>query len=233
MDARRLELAGIVAAADSLAERVDDRFADRGISRLAHEITVLCGETQERLARTQRPYWALRALIGLVLVASAALLVVTASRVRLGGEIDEVGEWLAVVQSGIQDVVFVGIAVAFLVTIEGRLRRRKTLAALHELRSVAHVIDMHQMTKDPDSAVHPERRTAHSPARNLDRFALSRYLDYCSEMLSLTSKLASLYAQESTDATVLAAVREIQELAGALSNKIWQKIMILDVLDPV
>ena len=153
------------------------------------------------------------------------------SRVGLGSDIEGIDDWLAVVQDGIQDVVFLGIAVAFLVTVERRLRARDALAALHELRSVVHVIDMHQLTKDPDSTVHPDRRTEHSPARSLDRFELSRYLDYCSEMLSLTSKLAALYAQESSDATVLSTVREVEDVAGGLSNKIWQKLMVLDLLD--
>jgi hypothetical protein len=105
------------------------------------------------------------------------------------------------------------------------------LAALHELRSVAHVIDMHQLTKDPDSARRPDLATPSSPKRTLDRFELSRYLDYCSEMLSVTTKLAALYAQESDDTLVLGAVREIEGMAGALSSKIWQKIMIIDVLE--
>lgn len=50
-------------------------------------------------------------------------------------------------------------------------------------------------------------------------------------MLSLTGKLAALYAQESTDGTILDAVREIENLTSSLSNKIWQKIMILDLQD--
>ncbi|MBX7067825.1 MAG: hypothetical protein K1X38_00430 [Microthrixaceae bacterium] len=52
-------------------------------------------------------------------------------------------------------------------------------------------------------------------------------------MLSLTSKLAALYAQETTDAAVLAAVREIEEIeeiAAAVSSKIWQKVMVLNAL---
>jgi hypothetical protein len=159
------------------------------------------------------------------------VLVLSGSRLSFGSEVEGIDDWLAVVQNGIQDVVFVGIAVVFLVTAESRLERRAALTGLRELRSIAHVIDMHQLTKDPDTAFNPERRTAHSPARTFTRFELSRYLDYCSEMLAITSKLAALYAQETSDAVVLGAVRELQELTGALSNKVWQKIMILDTLD--
>ena len=101
---------------------------------------------------------------------------------------------------------------------------------MHELRSIAHVIDMHQLTKDPDQLIAPSAPTASSPARVMTRFALARYLDYCSELLSITSKLAALYVQYLDDALVLSAVNDIQSLTGNLSAKIWQKIVILDSL---
>lgn len=58
-------------------------------------------------------------------------------------------------------------------------------------------------------------------------FELSRYLDYCSELLSLTGKVAALYVQDFQDPVVLAAVNEIEELTTGLSRKIWQKLMVL------
>ena len=62
---------------------------------------------------------------------------------------------------------------------------------------------------------------------------MSRYLDYCSEMLSLSSKLAALHVQYVNDHVVLDAVNDIETLAASLSNKIWQKIMILDSTPPL
>ena len=59
-------------------------------------------------------------------------------------------------------------------------------------------------------------------------FELTRYLDYCSEMLSLTSKLAAVYAQNLPDPVVIDAVNEVESLTTNLSQKIWQKITILD-----
>ena len=71
--------------------------------------------------------------------------------------------------------------------------------------------------------------TASSPTSGLTRFQLSRYLDYCSELLALISKLAALHVQYLNDPVVLNAVNDIETLAGDLSSKIWQKIMILDL----
>jgi hypothetical protein len=63
-------------------------------------------------------------------------------------------------------------------------------------------------------------------------YEIMRYLDYCSEMLSLTGKVAALYAQNFRDGVVLSSViNEIENLTTGLSRKIWQKIMILHRLD--
>ena len=59
-------------------------------------------------------------------------------------------------------------------------------------------------------------------------FELGRYLDYCSELLSMISKTAAIYVQEFPDSVALDAVNEITSLTNGLSRSIWQKIMLLD-----
>jgi len=120
-------------------------------------------------------------------------------------------------------VVVVGAGVVFLVTVESRAKRAEALADLHELRSIVHVIDMHQLTKDPTAGP----PTANSPARAMTPFELTRYLDYCSELLSLAAKVAALYAQSSTDPVVIDAVNDLERLTTNLSQKIWQKITLV------
>ena len=66
----------------------------------------------------------------------------------------------------------------------------------------------------------------------MSRTQLPRYLDYCSELLALTSKLAALHAQNLNDAVVLSAVNDIEALTADLSRKIWQKISILAMAAP-
>jgi hypothetical protein len=58
-----------------------------------------------------------------------------------------------------------------------------------------------------------------------------RYLDYCSEMLSLTAKCAALYAERLSDSVVVDTVGDIERLTSDLSSKIWQKITIIETLD--
>src|SRR5438034_8359284 len=116
-------------------------------------------------------------------------------------------------------IVLMGAGVFFLFRIEERLKRRAALKALHELRSIVHVIDMHQLTKDPGSVVSIAGKTASSPARTLSRIEVARYLDYCSEMLSLTSKVAVLFAQGFPEPTVTEAVSDIERISAGLAQK--------------
>ncbi len=121
-----------------------------------------------------------------------------------------------------------GAALIFLLTLEERLRRRRALADLHGLRSIIHVIDMHQLTKDPSHGARVGSATPSSPDRTMTAYELSRYLDYCSEMLSLAAKAAALYAQAIPDPVIIEAVADIERLTAGLSAKIWQKIMIIE-----
>ena len=122
-------------------------------------------------------------------------------------------------------------AIWFVLTLEQRLKRREVQRRLYELRAFAHVIDMHQLTKDPTVLLGAPEPTSSSPVRRMSEFQLSRYLDYCSEMLALIAKLAALYAGWTRDTQVVASVNEVEELTSDLGRKIWQKIMILNQLD--
>mgnify|MGYP001304266059 CR=1 FL=1 len=73
-------------------------------------------------------------------------------------------------------------------------------------------------------------RTAASPERGMNRFELTRYLDYCAEMLALIGKLAALYGNHTRDGLVINAVNDIENLTGNLGRKIWQKITIISAL---
>ena len=133
-------------------------------------------------------------------------------------------------EAGISALVFIGAAILFLLSCETRLKRIRALEAIHELRAMAHIVDMHQLTKDPDMLLNGPGPTASSPKRTMDRFELGRYLDYCSEALALLSKIAALYVQGFADPVLLNAVDEVENLTAGFSRKIWQKISILDNL---
>jgi len=141
-------------------------------------------------------------------------------------------ELLQLVYNAVNDTVLASLALVFVWSWEVRIKRGRTLKALHELRSLAHIIDMHQLTKDPEWVVTPGEASTLLPERGMTRFELSRYLDYCSEMLSITGKIAALYIQDFDDDVALAAVNEVENLTTGLSRKIWQKLMIVFAMGP-
>ena len=148
-------------------------------------------------------------------------------QLRLSAEISDVSELVQTLEAGTNELILLGAGVFFLASVERRIKRRRALSAIHELRSVAHIIDMHQLTKDPERAKSIWVGTPHSPEAGLSAFQLQRYLDYCSEMLSLTGKLAALYVENFDDEVALRAANDVETLTSGLSRKIWQKIMIL------
>ncbi len=136
-------------------------------------------------------------------------------------------ELIQTLEAGINDVVLVAAAVFFLTTLESRVKRRRALKAIHELRAMAHVIDMHQLTKDPERLLEGGSDSLVIDRAPMTQFELGRYLDYCSEALSLTGKVAALYIQGFDDPVALQAVNEVEELTTGLSRKVWQKLMVL------
>ena len=86
---------------------------------------------------------------------------------------------------------------------------------------------MHQLSKDPEQVSPSYTVTAASVAHGLDADQLHHYLNYCSEMLSLTAKTVALCAEHSTDGVVLETISTIETLTTELSNKISQKISLL------
>ncbi|MDX1390042.1 MAG: hypothetical protein R3344_12680 [Acidobacteriota bacterium] len=218
----------ITATVRTLHRRIQERFPDTGLAAVCGELVGLAEKAGVATDSLTRPMIALRFVSGLlagVIVAGLGLMIFTLSTPEEGFTLVE---FVQTLEAGINDVVLIGVGIFFLVSIERRLKRRKVLSAISELRSIAHIIDMHQLTKDPQHALRKLVDTPASPRRVFDREALSRYLDYCSEMLSLTGKIAALYVQKFDDSVVLASVNEVEALTTGLSGKIWQKLVILE-----
>jgi hypothetical protein len=226
---RQLEGPRLAQTVGRLRERIDARFdPPRGLGEVAGELGDLVLkvdlETDESASRVRRSRFLARAFSALIVLTSAyALVLVMADAANEGPS--QSFDWLPLIESTINDLVFAAIAVLFLWALPERLERRRLLALLHQLRSLAHVIDMHQLSKDQVFASY--RPTSASVKSDLAPDQLHHYLDYCSEMLSLVAKTAALCAEYSTDAVVLDTVRSIESLTTDMSVKIWQKISLL------
>jgi hypothetical protein len=224
---RSLDAGSIAATIERLCQRVEVRFPGSGLAGVCRELDVIAERAAETSAWIGRPILPLRIAVGLLVALILAGLAVTLAALRAPALPPTLSELVQAIEAGVNDLVFVAIAIFFLLTLETRLKRRRALRAIHELRSIAHVIDMHQLTKDPEWVLDRGRETGVLPPRTMDRFELSRYLDYCSEALSLTGKVAALYMRDFDDPVALQAVNEVEALTTGLSRKIWQKLSIL------
>jgi len=217
---------------EALVARVERRFPDSGLAGVVRELDGIARRAPRTAAKIREPILPLRIVAVAVAAGMVALVATSVSALRVQVGPLSWAEFAQGVEAVINDVLFLGAAILFLFTIETRVRRRRALSALQELRSIAHVIDMHQLTKDPEWVLTRGTETGVLPPQALSSFELSRYLDYCSEALSLTGKLAAVYLRDTSDAVVLQAVDEIEDLTTGLSRKIWQKLVILYSMAP-
>jgi hypothetical protein len=227
MPYRTLDSEKIVDTARKLQQRVAERFPDSGLGKVAAEIAAV-GETINSDAKElSRPVWWLRLVIVATVVAGALVFVFVGTFMRFDRMESGTFDLIQGIEATINTLVLTGIGLLALMHLEERFKRQRVLKKLHTLRSLIHVIDMHQLTKDPSVLTGKLKPTASSPKRLMGADELKRYLDYCSEMLSITAKYAALYAQAVNDAVVIEAVNDIESLSTNLSRKIWQKIMLI------
>lgn len=220
----------IIATVKALSDRIEERFPGSGLGRLARQQLAIARNTLAQVEWAQKPILWVRFGVGVVILLIAGVLAGITLRVRVSPQGMEAHELVQVVEAAVNEILLLGAAVVFLATTESRLKRRRALTAIRELRAVAHIVDMHQLTKDPERYTTGGKipDTPSSPQRTMTRWELARYLDYCSEMLALNSKLAALYAQHLDDPVVLAAVDEVETLTTGLTAKIWQKLVIVN-----
>jgi hypothetical protein len=216
-----LDPARIIQTLERLQARIEQRFPSSGLARVCGELTATARHTSKRAADIASHNWPLRVAVGAVILLGMWALISAFKFLHL----EEIETNIGLLQSldaAVNLLILVGGATWFLIGLDDRLKQQRALDQLHTLRSIAHVVDMHQLTKDPhgqDGA--PEMSSAD----------LTRYLDYCAEMLALIAKLAALYADRMRDPVVIDTVTEIENLTTGLSRKIWQKITLIGALE--
>jgi len=225
---RRLDPQKIIETVQTLQRRIEKRFPTSGLSRVVAELFRVSEEAVPRTLWIQKPHLLLRfgaTVLSLAIIALLILMLVHIRQFQFG----DYTNFIQAFEASISSVVFIGAAILFLISWENRIKRRRALKAIHELRALAHIVDMHQLTKDPESYFTPVQ--GFSPGRrSMTPFELNRYLDYCSESLALISKIAALYVQGFEDPVLLDAVDDVEDLSAGFSRKIWQKITILENL---
>jgi hypothetical protein len=208
---RHLDPNKLISTSAALAAWIDKDFNHAHLARVAANVHRLTQEAVVMAQRIRRPIWPLRIGIwGLVLafVAGAVHQLVT-------HRLDEVLHFLDETRGA---ALYLGAFLLGFITLEVRLKRRRALKAVNELRAVAHIVDMHQLAKDQTIE---EFRESTSPDQ------MQSYLHACIALLALLSKIGQLYVEHFPDAVATQSVNEFELITAGLSNKIWMKVLSL------
>lgn len=213
-----------------LGHRIDERFPGSGLSKIGKELVSISVILDHNSKTLKKPMIWLR-LLGIICMIGLTVLLVALINfiMKHSSTSGSMFDILQGIDSAFNEIILFCISIYFFFRIEKLWKQKLVLKNLHLLRSITHVIDMHQLTKDPTTFLSEIKLTDSSPERELNKYELMRYLDYCSESLSICAKLAALFAQDNQDNEVLERVADIEQLTQTLSQKIWQKIIILNL----
>jgi hypothetical protein len=222
-----LEPKSIIETSERLQKRIAERFPGSGLLKVAAEVTKAAHEADHKSSRIAKAHLPLRAAVWVLVAALLAGVSFVFFRVSEAPGYSSMADLLQGVDAAVNIVLLLGAGILSISKLEENQRRKKGLALVHDLKALAHVVDMHQLTKDPESVAGKASRTESSPERTMTQFELGRYLDYSSELLSMIGKIAAIYGRRLQDPVVLEAIDGAEDLATGLSRKIWQKIAIL------
>jgi fumarate reductase subunit D len=148
---RTLDSKLIIETAERLEKRVADRFPDAGLRGVAIELVSLSRDLAKAAKALEAPIWWLRGIIISAIAAGALMFLFVGTILPLGrisGSHDAI-QSVQGIESSINVVILAVLGFLALIRTEERIKRRRVFRKLHGLRSLIHVIDMHQLTKDP------------------------------------------------------------------------------------
>jgi len=189
---RRLDSQKIVETVQTLQRRIEGRFPGSGLGRIAAELLSVAQETIARIHWIQKPHLLLRCAAAILSAAIIALLAGLLIHIRQF-QFDDYANSIQALEASISSVVFIGAAILFFVSWENRIKRRRALKAIHELRAMAHIVDMHQLTKDPESCYGPGLAAASTQKRPMTPYDETRYMESLKKRGSI---FATLHVEE-------------------------------------
>jgi hypothetical protein len=213
----RLDPARIIETSDHLTRRVSEKLPDSTLAGLAAQLGQVARQTEERARQARRPNLAIRIASILAVCGTLIGLWYLARHIHARWDFGTITEVFEATDAGFNLLVILAGALWTFVTLEARIKRRKALESIEELRDFIHVIDITQLYYTPDLySANPGNSVS---SLNIDY----TYLLFCTEMLTLISNLAPLYTRGAAGDSILRAVSDIEMLANAISAKLLSK----------
>ncbi|HTI51657.1 MAG TPA: hypothetical protein VL475_11920 [Planctomycetaceae bacterium] len=209
----RLDADKIVETAKNLAVDIAARLPGSTLAALGEELSNIAIATSERARRARRPILTIRLLSAAAIAAALFVLWYLAGHVHARWEFGTINEVFDGLHTGFELLVLIVGALWFCATLEARIKRKKALGFIEELREFIHVVDVTQLYYTPDLY---RSRVGEAPGK----IAIDEtYLLYCTQMLAVISNLAPLYARGTTGDSILRAAADVEMLAIAVTTK--------------
>ena len=215
--AHQLDPSKIIETAENLARRISESLPGSNLAGLATLLVQIARDTNQRVHQARKPIIAIRLASGTAIGGCLLGLWYLLRNVHTRSEFSNVAEFLGAADTAFNFLVALAGALWFLITLEGRLKRKKALDSIQELREFIHVIDATQLYYTPDLYV--KDGEIPNKARRFDH----TYLLFCSQMLGVISNLAALYTRGSAGDSVMQASADIEMFAAALTSKLYSK----------
>jgi hypothetical protein len=212
---RHLNPAKLARTSEALTEWIGREFSKAHLAQVGANIHRLTQEAVVKAQKIRRPIWPLRIGTWLLILAFLA----GAVHQLATQDLRDILHFLDDTKGA---AIYIGGFLVVCITLEVRLKRRRALRAINELRAVAHIVDMHQLAKDQTIEEFRETMTAEK---------MESYLHACIALLALLSKIGQLYVEHFPDTVATQAANDLEMITNGLSNKIWMKILSLKKFD--
>jgi hypothetical protein len=206
---RHLDPEKLIKTSADLEQWITKEFHEAHLAVVAREVHAFAQEAVAKAERIRQPIWPLRLGIWTVVV-------LTALGAIHGVVTHELADVLKFLDTTKGAAVYLSVFGAIFIGLEIRWKRYRALKAVAEIRALAHIVDMHQLAKDPP---------IEQFRQNGQQVKVEEYLHACTALLALLSKVAQFYVENFPDPAATNAVNDFEMITTGLSNKIWMKIL--------
>lgn len=217
----RLDPTKIIETAENLALHTAQKLPGTTLAGLAVELARIARETDERARQARKPILVIRVASVTAIVGTLLGLWYLLYHLHTRWEFSTITEFFEFTDAGFNLLVLLAGALWFFITLEARIKRKKALESIQELREFIHVIDLTQLYYTP---VLYNAGTVNAPTQvGLDY----TYLLFCTQMFGVISNLAALYSRGGAGDSILRAASEVDMLATAVSSKLLSKVQMV------
>src|SRR5262249_43535901 len=124
---RHLDSERIQETAIKLSRRISERFPNSGLSKVSQEVVSVAEKAAAMSAWISQPILWLRAAVAVFIVILIGVILMAVFNLQVHLRFQTLSELLQGIDAAVNDVVFIALAIAFLVTWENRIKRNRAL----------------------------------------------------------------------------------------------------------